>query len=145
MSDSDACKWVEKSKNDIDVVKRALAPNPDLNLEAAAYHCQQAAEKAVKALLVQLGVAFARGGGKGHDIRLLASNIPRSHPLYGDAWGLAHLTPWATAFRYPSDDPAAAPPIPSAFELARELNLITAFLNRVEAEIGRVAKPPANP
>ncbi|HXY57754.1 MAG TPA: HEPN domain-containing protein [Methylocystis sp.] len=136
MSRSDAYKWVEKSRSDIDVVKRALAPNPAPNLEAAAYHCQQAAEKAVKALLVHLSVAFARGGGKGHDIRILARNIPRKHALYGAAWSLAHLTPWATVFRNPSDDPAAAPPVPSVSDIARELNLNTAFLDQVEAEIG---------
>jgi HEPN domain-containing protein len=145
MSGSDARGWIEKCRGDIDVVRRSLVPSPDPNLEAAAYHCQQAGEKAVKALLVHLGIAFPRGGGKGHDLRVLATNIPRGHALYCDAWALAHLTPWATAFRYPPDDPASSPPVPTVSSIKAELNRITALVDSVEAEINSVGKPQAEP
>ncbi|GEO15785.1 HEPN domain-containing protein [Microvirga aerophila] len=55
-------------------------PLPDQNLEMAAYHTQQAAEKGVKALLTHLGIAYARGQ-HGHDIALAAAGIPASHRL----------------------------------------------------------------
>ena len=51
MSQDEATSWLEKAKGDLDVVRRSLMPLPDKNLEAAAYHCQQAAEKSIKALL----------------------------------------------------------------------------------------------
>jgi len=71
-------------------------PLPDQNLEMAAYHTQQAAEKGVKALLTHLGIAYARGR-HGHDIALAAAGIPASHRLAGDAQALGALTPWATS------------------------------------------------
>ena len=64
MSQDEATSWLEKAKGDLDVVRRSLMPLPDKNLEAAAYHCQQAAEKSIKALLVHLKIAYPRGGGR---------------------------------------------------------------------------------
>jgi HEPN domain-containing protein len=84
------------------MVRRALAPMPDINLEAAAY--QQTAEKALKSLLVHLGIAYPRGRGDGHDINVIAAKIPASHTLYTDAQALVPLTPRATAYHYPADD-----------------------------------------
>lgn len=67
---SDAKDWLEKGKGDLDMVRRSLIPMPEQNLEAAAYHLQQAAEKAMKALLAHLGIPYPRGGGRGTRPRL---------------------------------------------------------------------------
>ena len=139
MSCANATAWIEKAKNDMDVVARSLIPNPNQNLEAAAYHCQQAAEKAIKALLVLLGIAVPRGAGKGHDLRAISAAIPSTHALRDSASALAPLTPWATAFRNPPDDPASAPTAPSAIEIQSYLELLFAFVNAVEAEIDLAA------
>lgn len=79
MSDA-AAEWLRKAELDLDGVRRALLPVPHPNPELGAYHCQQAAEKLVKALLVSLGLVYPRGGLQGHDIGLAARRIPPRRP-----------------------------------------------------------------
>lgn len=134
---TEADAWLRKADSDLDGVRRALLPLPDPNAELAAYHCQQAAEKLVKALLIVLGIAHPRRGLAGHDIGLAAARVPEGHPLRGDAIALAALTPWATAFRYPDEDPATAAELPGASELAAWLARLEAF----RAAVGRL--PPS--
>ena len=50
---SDDAGWVASADIDLDAARRCLADPP--NVAAAAYHCQQAAEKLIKAVLVILG------------------------------------------------------------------------------------------
>jgi hypothetical protein len=109
-------------------------PLPDQNLETAAYHTQQAAEKRVKAGLTHLEIAYPRGR-KGHNIALAAAEIPASHGLAGDAQALGALTQWATAWRHPADDPATAAPLPRAADIEQWAEKVEAFLNAVTAEL----------
>jgi HEPN domain-containing protein len=88
---SDADDMLAKARSDLDMVRRAMTPPTDQNLEQAAYHIQQAAEKARKALLVHLGIAYPRGGAKGHDLKLSALLIPPAHRLHSDANALVSL------------------------------------------------------
>jgi len=136
-----ATEWLRMAEIDIDGVRRALMPLPAANLELGAYHCQQAAEKLVKALLVALGLLFPRGGAAGHDIGLAVRRIPEAHPLRDDAAALVALTPWATAFRYPADDPATATRPPAATELAAWLARLESMRRRVAA----VLQPSSTP
>jgi HEPN domain-containing protein len=57
---------------DLDAAQRCLADPP--NVAAAAYHCQQEAEKLIKAVLVALHIAYPRGRS-GHDLGLAAALI----------------------------------------------------------------------
>lgn len=145
MNQSDAMSWIDKAKIDLDVVRRSLAPMPDQNLEAAAYHCQQAAEKAIKALLVCLGIGYPRGGGKGHDLGVAVANIPPAHPQFDAACALVPLTPWATAYRYPSEDPATAPAVPRASDIERWLERVVEFSKNVQNEIESTSTPSNTP
>ena len=128
-----AAEWLRKAEIDLDGVRRALLPLPLPNLELSAFHCQQAAEKLVQALLVALGLAYPRGGSAGHDIGLAVRQIPAAHPLRDDAAALIALTPWATAFRYPADDPTPAAEPSAATELAAWLARLEAMRDRVAA------------
>ena len=87
------------------MARRALDSNPDVNLEGAAYHVQQAAEKLIKGYLTDLGVAYPFT----HDVGALAGRIPDSDPLKADAVALDATSSWATQWRYPVDDPATNP------------------------------------
>lgn len=46
--------WLVKAQHDL-AAARKLATGPDPYLDTAVYHCQQAAEKAIKGLLVVHG------------------------------------------------------------------------------------------
>jgi HEPN domain-containing protein len=139
---SAAAEWLRTAEVDLDGVRRALLPLPAPNLELGAYHCQQAAEKLVKALLVALGLVYPRGGSAGHDIGLAVRRIPDTHPLREDAAALIALTPWATAFRYPAEDPATAAQPPAATELAVWLARLEALRDRVAAMVPLEPEPP---
>jgi hypothetical protein len=139
---SDADDMLAKARSDLDMVRRAMTPPTDQNLEQAAYHLQQAAEKAVKALLIHLGIAYPRGGAKGHDIKLSALLIPSGHRLHSDANALVSLTPWATAFRYLADDPLTAPKIPTAKEIESWESKVKSFAVDVDAEILKAQATP---
>lgn len=131
MSAQDATAWIRKARQDARSARRLLIDPPEL--EDAAFHVHQAAEKALKAILVAAGIRYPRGRGAGHDLNALAALVP------GDARApalcLADLTPWATAFRYPVDDPHTAEPTPDKPEIARRLAAVEAFLAATEAHI----------
>jgi HEPN domain-containing protein len=72
----------------------------------AAYHCQQAAERALKATIAGTGDAIP----KTHDLRILLGRsirIDQSLAVLADACD--ELTPYATEFRYPGDSPDPSP------------------------------------
>ena len=69
--------WMAKARSDLGTAKK-LAGGPDAYLDTAIYHCQQAAEKAIKALLVQHDLRFE----KTHDLEvLIARAIPAAPTL----------------------------------------------------------------
>ncbi len=129
--------WIEKARQDARSARRLLIDPPEL--ENAAYHLHQAIEKASKAILIAEGVKFPRGGGAGHDLDKLAKLIPASNALSTQAQQLSHLTPWATAFRYPADDPFTAQPLPAKRDIERKLDDVDAFVDAVALQIA----PPA--
>ena len=91
--------WFEKARRDLRAAAVDLAATPPL-LDDAAFHCQQAAEKAVKGRLLASGIAFPTT----HDIRMTADLVI---PLEPDLELLldraATLTEYAWLFRYPGD------------------------------------------
>jgi HEPN domain-containing protein len=69
--------------------------------EVVGFHCQQAVEKMLKALLSDLGVRFR----KTHDIGALVSLLAGGgHPLPRDFEDLDSLTPFAAVYRYEDFD-----------------------------------------
>jgi HEPN domain-containing protein len=67
--------------------------------DVAVYHCQQAAEKAVKAFLVHHGKPYE----KTHDIEVLVDLASGVDPNFNQLADAADaLTPYATRFRYPN-------------------------------------------
>lgn len=90
--------WLIKAQHDL-AAARKLATEPDPYLDVAIYHCQQAAEKAVKGFLVFHDQSFERT----HDVEVLVALALRYEAGFS-AWREAavRLTPYATEFRYPS-------------------------------------------
>ena len=91
--------WLIKARHDL-AAARKLASDPEPYLDTAIYHCQQAAEKAIKGFLVFHDTRFE----KTHDIQhlvTLATPIASSLEPWLDA--AERLTPYAAAYRYPGE------------------------------------------
>ena len=109
--------WLAKAWSDLRSAK-GLAAMVDPPLDTAIYHCQQVAEKAMKAFLCHGAAPIA----KTHDVvRLViaASALDSSfNALSADADTLA---PLATAFRYPDESDWSAPMEPTHTEFDEAL------------------------
>ncbi|MGA1860146.1 HEPN domain-containing protein [Azospirillum sp. 11R-A] len=109
----EARRWWRVAAEDRRVAQACLAMDPP-SLGNAAYHCQQAAEKLMKGLLVSAGLGFR----KVHDLDELASVTAPLYPELAD--DLDHCRPftsWATEYRYPPED-ESPPPSPDAISEA---------------------------
>jgi len=90
-------QWVLKAEEDMEAA-RSLAALARPKRDAACFHCQQAAEKYLKALLQELGAAVPRT----HDLEdLLDLLLPHDATLKPLRRGLGSLTRYAVEYRYP--------------------------------------------
>lgn len=89
--------WMIKAQRDLASARVLAASDPPL-LDTAIYHCQQAAEKAVKGYLVFCDHAFERI----HDVEVLIRTAAGYRPEFVQ-WIDAgiELTPYARLYRYP--------------------------------------------
>lgn len=109
--------WLELAALDLEAAVR-LAEDPDF-ARVVVYHCQQAAEKAIKGFLTWHGVRF----GRTHDLDVLGSLACPLAPALEPALDRAvELTPYAWLYRYPPDSPAPLEgEARDAIDAAREL------------------------
>ena len=92
-------EWVKKAEADHAGVLR-LVTGATILSDLACFHCQQAAEKYLKALLEELGSSIP----KTHDLEILANLVQPSHPeLRILRRGLLFLTDFAVDTRYPGN------------------------------------------
>lgn len=95
---AEAISWLVRARNDLGAADKLLS-GEDPYPATAAYHCQQCAEKALKAVLA----TTAQPIPKTHDLRgllALSADIEPVLARFNDAAQL--LTSFATEFRYPS-------------------------------------------
>ena len=105
--------WMSKAWRDLETARRAVAGQPPF-YDVAVYHCQQAAEKAVKAFLVRHGQPYE----KTHDIEVLVDIAGEIEPGFRQwADDADSLTPYATRFRYPNAT-FAVDPLPEEYDEA---------------------------
>lgn len=101
--------WLTKAHTDLRMATIAVAAE-DPPLDGAIYHCQQAAEKAVKAFLHHNEVPVQRT----HNITQLAEGASKIQPRFDELLDDADvLTPLVTFFRYPDETDWEAPPKPT--------------------------------
>lgn len=104
--------WLFKAQRDLKAARR-LSAGQEPYLDTAIYHCQQAAEKAVKGFLVFHDQRFE----KTHDIEALIELALPYDKRFSSCLNAADtLTPYATAYRYPGD-----PTEPTAQEFGEAL------------------------
>jgi HEPN domain-containing protein len=91
--------WLAKANSDLSTA-RILIEGTEKHYDTGVYHCQQAAEKSLKAWLTAQGVIFP----KTHILETLLDLTLESNPQFEKYRSYAEeLTPLATEFRYPGD------------------------------------------
>jgi HEPN domain-containing protein len=108
--------WLAKALHDLGTAGKAAA-DPDPFLDTAVYHCQQAAEKSLKAFLTFHDVLFDKTHNLGS---LLVQVAGVDSSFMGLADAAETLTPYATLYRYPSDllEPSRGHPLVRCLEIA---------------------------
>ena len=114
MARDEAREWLAVAEIDVKAARNCIR-EPEPTPEAAAYHCQQAAEKVVKAALVATGINPPRI----HDIAALVDRLPSAHPLMTMFRELESLTVYGLAYRYPVDEQLTNPPMPAEADVQK--------------------------
>ena len=107
-------EWLRKAEHDRRVAEAALDAKPAIT-DIAAFHCQQAAEKYIKAYLVHRREPFE----KIHDLEVLVGQCVHLDPAWNELRdSVEPLTAYAVRFRYPG------PPDPSVEEVLSALMVV---------------------
>lgn len=97
--DEHVAEWLEKAEEDLSAARRLMEPTPSPIPTPAAFHCQQSAEKTLKAFLVSREVPFK----KVHNLTYLMDLCEEEGNL--DLGSLredvSRLAPFAVDERYP--------------------------------------------
>jgi HEPN domain-containing protein len=116
---------------------RQLAASGNRN---AAYLCEQAAEKVIRAVLTTENVH----GGVRHQLDAMVALVPDENPLKPALKSIEHLGDYATAFRYPTSSGRITPG-PTEETLRSEADKVEAILLDVARRLGvdLAARTPA--
>jgi HEPN domain-containing protein len=101
MTNAYTVEWIRKAEEDYFAALALARQRKNFTPNAVSFHCQQCAEKYLKAYLVQHGVAFP----KTHDLlelHILSLGVKPALELIGDL--LDSLNPYAVEFRYPGEE-----------------------------------------
>lgn len=114
--------WLKKAESDL-ATAILLIEGAERHLDTGSYHCQQCAEKCLKAWLCAKGIPFP----KTHELeRLLDLCVPLD-PSFEALLPLAEeLTPLATEFRYPGD--MFEPPLEDALPALQKAQKVFMFV-----------------
>lgn len=113
--------WLAKAQSDLDTA-RILINGSEQHLDTGCFHCQQTAEKALKAWLTACEVIFP----KTHSLEALLAICIRLSPEFRSFQRHAEeLSPLATEFRYPGD--VFEPTMPLALNALASCEEIYAF------------------
>lgn len=121
--------WMHKSREDLRAAQVDLEAVPPI-LGDCMFHCQQACEKAIKALLCCMQTPFRRV----HDLNELGSLAMPSFPeLDSLLEEIAHLSAYAVSTRYPSDAPE-----PELIESRENLALANRFVAAITDLLAKI-------
>lgn len=95
-------EWYRMAVMDLGVARHLEATYYPKPLEIICYHCQQSAEKAIKALIMYYG---CEGGmPKLHDLSFLLNQIRNKVHIEDEYYDYADaLTPYGVSIRYPNE------------------------------------------
>ena len=95
-------QWIKMAETDYGVAQHLFQTFYPKPYEIICYHCQQAAEKAIKALIIKNG---SQGGlPKKHDLSFLLNQIKNQVDIEEKYYDYADtLTPYGISIRYPNE------------------------------------------
>ena len=95
-----ANEWLRYANNDLIVAKHCFENLHPKQTEIASYHCQQCAEKALKAFLLYKNIELE----KTHDLKVLNKMCQDIDNTFAEITiQCAHLNPYGVAVRYPNE------------------------------------------
>lgn len=110
------------------------------NNRNAVYHCEQAAEKIIRAVLTSEGV----NAGVGHQLQGMVDRVPDENPMKPALRGIEYLSAYATTFRYPTTA-GKVPATPAQHDVVNALMKVEAVLldvsKRFEVDLTRPGTP----
>jgi HEPN domain-containing protein len=127
--------WLEKAQSDL-LSARVLVANRPPILDAACFHCQQAAEKSLKAYLVFRGIEFEKTHNMSY---LLGMCLAQNSDFTAVQEQAELLNPFAVEVRYPGDAV-----MPSPEEAEEALAATTAIWDFVLAQLPEECHPTSN-
>ena len=89
-------EWISYAKKDLEAAKFLTNMHPQ-PLEIICYHCQQSAEKSIKALIIKSGIQIK----KTHDLLLLLQDLKNKIDINPIKIDCAELTNYSVITRYP--------------------------------------------
>ncbi len=124
--------WLSKAANDLRGARIDLAAEPPL-IEDALFHCQQAAEKSLKAFLTGHDTLFK----KTHDLDELGrACLALDAGLSESLLSVSTLTVFAWEFRYPGDAQ-----VPSMHEVREYLDIANRLYTAILARLPQACHP----
>ena len=96
-------QWLKKAESDMTIARRLLKDEPK-ETDGICYHCQQAAEKFLKAMIQELGMTIPRIHDLNKLVELLVPSISGFSVLRRK---LTRLTRFAVDYRYPGKSATA--------------------------------------
>ncbi len=131
LPEQDVREWMRKADQDRRLAQAALEQSPPIT-DGAAFHCQQAVEKLLKAYLVFRSHPFE----KIHDLRALTIECVRFDPGFTSLQAeIVPLTAYAVRFRYPG-------PVDPTVEQVRDALEV---VQRVQRWVERLTTRPVPP
>ena len=98
-------EWIDKAEDDFRVARSNMRSRKSRVPDAICFHCQQTAEKVLKARLCEDGIPFP----KTHDLSTLLSLLVPAFPLWAALNSSAkNLNSYAVNIRYPGDTASLA-------------------------------------
>ncbi len=130
-----AARWLAKADEDLRTAKLCAQADPPI-VSMAGYHCQQCAEKLIKACLLLAEVPF----GKTHNFGALIGQVPEGFPaeIVAAMERVRGLTDWAFSGRYPSKLSKKEPEQPTLPAVERAIHNLDTLRSMVAAAIERV-------
>ena len=124
----EARRWLVKADDDLAAVRRCVDGDPPL-VEPAAFHCQQAVEKILKALLVAVGISPPRI----HDIDALVARAGPAFPeLTNEVTAIPDLTSWYVLSRYPGFAEYHGPSADDVRSMLVRIESLRSAIDRIE-------------